>query len=364
MVRSTLFALSFSALAAFSVSEAYASATGGLSNKERYAQAEALRLGTGASQDSASAFALMSDLARDGDSRAQARLAYYYLKGIGVDADPAAAAVWYEAAIDAGRDSARTSYAKLLAAQGAGDAALAQLDKASEAGLEKAQVLRATYHYQGKFGSASDADFGQAQLTDFATSGNMAAMQVVLAAMQKGASFDVDADLMTAQMLAFAREDQAKSGGKAAEALLRLWREQTDAQSIALRTELVAHPSLRMRAKAEEGLLLAHATHDPRAFRGAAEEIIAQTSGADFNRAVYVVSRLDKNAYVHVLQEELKRRGYAVGPTTGIFNTRTMWAVVEFCQDTGIQAECRLGPLRAKVIKVIVGELAEMTPGA
>ncbi|WP_422048858.1 peptidoglycan-binding protein [Shimia sp.] len=364
MTRRLLFALSFAALTATPLADTSVFAMQALTEKERYAKAEALRFGTEMPKDTAAAFLEMQALAQDGNARAQARLAYYHLKGIGTSVDPDAAALWYQAAINAGRDNVRTSYAKLLMSQGQAVEALTQLNVASEAGVEKAQALRAQYHYLGRFAEASDKPFGRAELTRFAQAGDVASMKVVLSAMQQGAEFDVDADLLTAQMLDVARQDSGKAGGKAAEALLRLWRGQDDAETLALRSELVAHAALRGRARAEEGLLLAYDTHDARAFRPLAQQIVSEASDADYERALYVVSRLDKNAFVHVLQEELRTRGYRVGPTTGIFNTRTMWAVVSFCQDTGIQAECRLGPLRAKVIKAIAGELAKMTPSA
>jgi TPR repeat protein len=364
MARLTLFALSLSALMACSTAQVAGAAGAGLSEKERYAQAEALRLGSAGAADAEGALDLMAALAQDGNSRAQARLAYYYLKGIGGPVDQEAAALWYQAAIAGGRDSARVSYAKLLAAKGDTAEALLQLDLAVEAGLSKAQVLRASYHYQGRFGDLSDRAFGQAALTELAQAGDMAAIQVVLRAVHEGADFEVDAAGLTQQLLGFARSDQAKAGGKAAETLLRVWRGQAGADMLALRTEMLAHPSLRARARAEDGLMLAHDSEDARAFRTAAQQIVAQASGADFERALYVTSRLDQNAYVHVLQEELRSRGYAVGPTTGVFNTRTLWAVVAFCKDTGIQPQCRLGPMRARVIKTIVGELAAMPPQA
>ncbi|GAA6181502.1 hypothetical protein NBRC116594_29400 [Shimia sp. NS0008-38b] len=362
MRRLALLALSILVLATVFAKEAMASSEQVLSEKERYALAESLRLGLAGTQDVVAAYQEMQALAQTGNARAQAKLAYYHLKGVGTVPDPDAAIEWYKQAIDGGREGVRTSLGKVLMRQGQTDAALEQLTLASAAGIEKAQVIRAIYHYEGKFGAKSDVEFGRAELTRFAKAGDMTSMQVVLMAMNAGKTFDVDPVRMSEHMISTARNDDGKTGGQAAEGLLRLWRERTDKEALALRAEMVAHAGLRGRIRAEDRLLLAYDTHDARAFRKEAEQIIAQTARSDYARAVLVVSRLDKNAFVHVLQEELRTRGYRVGKTTGIFNTRTLNAVVKFCADTNIQRDCRLGPLRSKVIKVIVGELAAMPP--
>ncbi|MBO9478908.1 SEL1-like repeat protein [Shimia sp. R11_0] len=358
MARKAFLALTVCAIVTLSLTEASASAAQEATPKQRYAAAEALRIGTHGAPDASAAFGAMHALAQEGDARAQAKLAYYHLKGIGTEVDPEAAALWYQAAIEGGRDGARTSYAKLLMSQEQALASLAQLDIASDLGIERAQALRAAYHYQKRFGAQSDVAFGRKELTRFAQAGHVPSMQIALAAMRQGAEFDLNAAKLQAQLVDVARQDQAKAGGKAAEALLKLLQEERGAEALALRAEMVAHPSIRTRVRAEQALYLAYATQSHRAFRASATEIVAGTPNPDFERALFVVSRLDKNAYVHVLQEEMRARGYAVGRTTGIFNTRTLNAVVQFCADTGIQKDCRLGPMRSKVIKVIVGELS------
>ncbi|MBE1292331.1 MAG: hypothetical protein GJ677_07555 [Rhodobacteraceae bacterium] len=335
-------------------------------DKQRYALAEALRLGSEGRTDAKAAFGQMHRLAESGYGRAQARLAYYHLKGIGTEVDQEAAARWYRAAIEGGRESARASYAKLLMAMEQPAAALEQLDLAAAQGIERAQALRAAYHYQNRFGPASDPAFGREELTRFAKAGDLNSMRIVLAAMQAGARFDVDAEQLLQRMVDVARTDTGKTGGRAAESLLRLWRGNRDADVMALRAEMVAHESLRGRARAEDQLYLARdsvrTSAQERAFRTTARDIVKATDPADFQRAFVVVARLDKNAYVYVLQEELKARGYETGPATGVFNTKTLQAVTQFCKDTEMQSVCRLGPLRGQVIKAVIAALAEMPP--
>ncbi len=372
MARSVLFALSVAAACTLAPPEAaafvtkVAQAEQTMTDKQRYALAESLRLGSEGRTDAKAAFGHMHRLADSGYGRAQARLAYYHLKGIGTEVDQESAARWYKAAIDGGRESARTSYAKLLMALEQPALSLEQLDVASAQGIEKAQALRAAYHYQNRFGAASDPEFGREELTRFAKAGDLESMRIVLLATQAGDRFDVDAGQLLQRMVDVARTDTGKTGGRAAESLLRLWRGNRDADVMALRSEMVAHESLRGRARAEDQLYLAResarTSAQERAFRTTARDIVKATDPADFQRAFVVVSRLDKNAYVYVLQEELKARGYETGPTTGVFNTKTLKAVTQFCKDAEIQSVCRLGPLRGQVIKAVIAELAEMPP--
>lgn len=360
MIRRFCLALSVFTIAALPLTERAAFAAENASPKQRYAMAEDLRLGRSGAVDRAAAFEVMQALALEGEARAQAKLAYYHLKGIGTEVDPEASALWYRRAIDGGRYGARTSYAKLLMSQGQVLASLEQLDIASEAGDARAQAQRAAYHYQGKFGAASDPDFGKEELSRFAQDGHLQSMKIVLLAEQRGADFAVDTDVLRAQMIAVAQGAEPRAAGKAAEALLKIMKEDRSPEGIALRKDLVAHEGVRARVRSEAALYLAHDTQDALSFRGTAAEIVAQTPADGFARSLVVVARLDKNAFVHVLQAELNARGYRSGPQTGVFNTRTLQAVTYFCRDRDIQDMCRLGPLRSKVIKTIAAELAEM----
>ncbi len=355
MTRQTVMALSFCAALVWPGVAMASDTAQAPSDKEIYAQAEALRLGTDQEVDAAAAFELMQGLAEAGYDRAQAKLGYYHLKGVGTEADVTAAAHWYQQAIEGGRDSARTSYAKLLMSQGETAQSLAQLDAAVAAGVANAKPLRAAYHYQGKFGAASDREQGKRALTQLAKDGDVGSIGVVLAAVAAGEDFDVAPAELEAELLDVARTDAGKAGGKAAEVLLVLWEGQKDATE--LRQEMLEHESLRSKVWAQQSLLLAYEKDSPRGFRKSAAEIVANTDEANRARAFYLVSRLDKNAYVHVLQEVLKEQGYYRGAVSGWLTRGTIRALLSFCADNGIQSECELGPLRSKVIKQVTAEL-------
>jgi hypothetical protein len=332
----------------------------GQSAKERYVAAEALRKGYAGAPDGAAAFAVMSGLAQEGYAPALEKLGYYHARGVGTVEDSEVAAELYRAAIAGGREKSRTAYAKLLMEIGQPDAALQQLETAVSADVASAALLLGEYHYKGKFGAAADAAFGHAEMTRFVAQGHVRSMGIVLLDMAKGVQFDLDAVELQARLMDVARDATLKDGGRAAEALVKALR--GDASAAALRNEMLAHPLLREKVRVEEALWLAQEQKQGRAFWAAADEIVDGASPETFARALYVVSRIDKNAYVHVLQRELSARGYRAGRQTGMFNSRTLRAVTKLCAAREITKTCRYGPLRSQVIKLVAAEMAAMPP--
>jgi hypothetical protein len=313
-----------------------------------------LRLG----EDAHTAFEIMTALAEGGYGRAQAKLGYYYVKGIGTAPSSTDAAIWYQVAIAGGRDGARTSYAKLLMAEGQTQAALEQLNAGAAAGVLKARSLRAVLHYEGEFGAASDRDAARLELAALATEHDVPAMLTMLRGTLAGDAFEVAGPQLEAALIAVARGDTDKRAGKAAEGLLKLWQDHPAGGSQTLRAEMLAHPSLRTKVWADQSLRLAYDIESVDQFRQSAVHIVGQVPEAHQARAFYLVSRLDKNAFVYVLQGRLRDQGYYRGRPNGYLTHRTIQALRRFCQDAGIQDACRLGPLRSHVIKVVAAELA------
>lgn len=326
--------------------------------KQIYAQAEALRLGKNIARDADTAFEMLNSLANDGYARAQDKLAYYHLRGIGTVPDVAMAEHWYRRAIDSGRDASRVSLAKLLIKQGAHSEALMQLDTAVQAEARGAAVARATFHHDAAFGALSTPKEGTQALSGFAMQGDVRAMQNVLTRISKGSVFDVDETALAEQLLTIARDTENRASGRSAEVLLNYYRLGSGRKAADLRAELLDHPSIRGKIRSAEALYLAHETERPQ-FNHAASDILSQTPDADFGRAMFIVSRLNKNAYVHVLQQELKSLGYAPGRASGYLTAKTIRAVNAYCRDAGIWPTCAHGPLRSKVVKEVARSIGE-----
>ncbi|TCL08027.1 hypothetical protein BXY66_0058 [Shimia isoporae] len=328
-----------------------------LTPKQRYTTAENLRK----SADPDAAFLTMSALAQEGYSPAQEKLGYYLSRGVGTAVDMEAAARWYEAAIAAGRDRARVGYAKLLVSEGRTGDAVAQLEAAMARDVDAAAPTWAEYHYFQKFGEASDVEAGRAGLLEAAQAGHVRSMGIVFQGLKSGDVFEADANVIEANLLAVARDPENRDGGRAAEALVKGLRGNAD--MMPEREELLSHPLLRGKVRGEETLWLASEKHKGRAFWTAADEIVANASDEDFARVLYLVSRVDKNAYVYVLQRELTERGYATGRRSGLLTARTLNSITRFCAAQEITRTCRFGPMRSYVIKEITKELARVGSG-
>lgn len=326
--------------------------------KQVYAQAEVLRLGTDVKSDPAAAFQIMKDLANTGHARAQDKLAYYYLRGIGTAINVKNAEVWYQAAIKNGRKSSRTSYAKLLLKQNAFDEALTQLTLATQAEVRGAATLLAVSHHDGSFGPLSKQVQGTADLTKLAQTGDVRAIQYVLIRLARGDKFDLDSQRLMQDALQISRDPTNRYHAKTAEALLAFLRQKSDKKQQGLRAELLKNPDLRGKIWAAESLYLAVETN-PASFWRASEEIVKSTNSNDYARALYLTSRLNKNAYVKILQKELGVLGYKPGRASGYLTSSTIRAITKLCKDIGISNTCRLGPLKSGSIKKIAKWLSD-----
>lgn len=336
---------------------AAANAQEAIDPKERYAYAETLRQGADVKLDPEKAFAIQTELAAAGYVRAQDKLAYHYARGAGVEADPEAASRWYRAAIENGRGGSRISFAKHLMRQGDFEQAKQQLESAVDEDVHGAEAFLALSHNDGALGGLSRKREGKAALVRLAKEGDARAMQYILLRMAEGARFDIDRGSLVTDALEIALDREHKDHAKVIEGLLPYFRKHGSREMRVVRAQLLKAPKLRGKVHMTEALYLAHET-SRREFAQNAQAIITQTDGVDYGRALFITSRLDINAYVHVLQNELRTREYFDGRSSGRMNRPTIRAALSYCRDAGIHDVCRLGPLKAVSIKAIAQALA------
>lgn len=320
--------------------------------KELFVHAEALRMGTDIEPDPTAAFHIMMDLAKSGNTRAQDKLAYYYRLGIGTAVNLENAAIWYKAAITNGRDYSRAPYAKLLLKQNAFADALTQLTLATKADIRGAAALLAATHHDGSFGHLSQRDKGTDDLIGLSQAGDVVAIQYLLIRLARGNKFDMDTDRLFQDALRISRDLTHRYHAKTAEALLAYLRQTNGKKGLNLRAELLQTPNLRGRVWVAESLYLAIET-TPATFWKASEQIVISADVNSYARALFLTSRLNKNAYVRILQKELTAYGYKPGRTSGYLTSATIRAVTKFCKDIGILNICRHGPLKSNSIKEI-----------
>lgn len=72
--------------------------------------------------------------------------------------------------------------------------------------------------------------------------------------------------------------------------------------------------------------------------------------------------RLDRNAYVFVLERELAARGLHPTPPDARLDDATLRSILGFCASVGILAECQRGPLRRDTARAIADALWPREP--
>ena len=324
-------------------------AAGPADGKARYAQAIALL-----SQDPEAAALEMQRLAEDGYPRALDRLAYFHVKGTGVAPDTGKAIAYYRRAVESGNERSLVSLGKLLIREGEAGAALDALERARDADVRGAAATLAWGHATGGFGPASQPDAGWSTLVGFAMTGERTAEFAVMGVLSKKQRQLSD----PTQLLESLTQRADEGDGKAAEVLLRFYRMVGHPLgSLAERERLLAHEGIRARVAAEEGLYLARET-EPARFWIASERIVGQAPDDAFARALIITSKINKNAYVRILQQELDHLGHKPGRASGYLTARTIRAFNAFCREAGITDVCVYGPAKSVAIKAVSAELA------
>lgn len=321
--------------------------------------AEAMALHASAPQDG---IAALLALAQAGYGRALDRLAYFHLTGQSVPRDPHAARALYAEAVAAGHSRSLVSLAKVEMTLGAFAEAQTTLDLARAAGDARAEPTLAWAHATGRLGPRSDPAAGLARLRSLAAENNREAQLLLPAALISNPA----APGLSAPLRDRLEDRAAQGDARAAEALLRYLRLRADPTGTPeARVALLETPGLRPKIRIEEALHLA-AVQQAHRFWRAAEEIVATAPPAVLPRALVVTARLNRNAYLRLLQKELDALGYDTGAPSPYLRAPLIRAINRFCRDRDIALACKPGPLKSTTIKALAAELgtarAETTP--
>jgi len=323
----------------------------GLTVKERYAHAMSLQ-----AEAPERTVELLHALADEGDARALDRLAYFTFKGVGTEKDVAGAIELYRDAVDAGRSSSLVSLGKVYMTEGAHEMAIETLLQASAAGHIKADAVLAWANATGRLGEFSEKDAGFETLAVLANDDLREAQMYLLDAAARNQKTPDNIAFVLDRLHARHQEGDAK----AAEALLRFYRMRRHVRgSLTVRADLLTTDGLRDKIRIEEGLYLA-AEQEPQRFWVRSEALVQAAPPDVYARALSVAARINRNAYVRIVQKELRDHGYQVGRPSPYMNRPLISAINQFCRDADIVTECRLGPLKSTTIKAVAGKLAGM----
>ncbi|WP_299297645.1 hypothetical protein [uncultured Tateyamaria sp.] len=347
MMKLVLWLLS---LAAATATPVLLDAAGVPSARVRYDAAMAL-----VDSDPAQAFEQMHALAADNDARAMDRLGHFHVAGIGTQPDTNAAIAQFRAAVDHGRARSRLPLGANLLRTGQIEAARTALEQAADDDIPGAVATLAWAHATRALGAASDPEDGWATLYARAVAADRIAELRLVALVAKTGRTHGNLDAVLASLHTRAMDGDLR----ATETLLRYLRLRGHPRNdLALRSELLALPGLRPKAAVEEGLHLAARTQAHR-FWTASEDIVNDAPADVYARALLTTYKINKNAYVRLLQKELRKRGYATGRANGYLTASTIRAFSRFCRDAGIARDCRRGPLNWATLQAATRALAQ-----
>ncbi|WP_299428176.1 hypothetical protein [uncultured Shimia sp.] len=340
-------AVSFAASGVVDLPQALAEGT----PKERYKEAMA-----SLADAPKEAISTLQLICTTGYARACDRLGYFSFKGIEIDQDTAQAISYYSQAVQLGQSKSLVSLGKVQLSSHNYEAAQRSLLAASAQGLQKGDAVLAWAHATGRLGPLSDPRLGFPALVGLATAGSRDGQMLLLDALTRDLSQRVDVTDTLDQL----HTRHADGDAKAAEALLKYYRVVGHARgTLAARDRLLQTEGLRAKIQVEEGLYLAR-DQNPAQFWLASEEIVRAAPNDVFARGLAVAAKINKNAYVRIVQMELRELGYAVGQTSPYMNRPLIRSINAFCRDAGQERACLYGPLKSKTIKAVARELAQV----
>ncbi|MGP6088793.1 hypothetical protein [Antarctobacter jejuensis] len=297
----------------------------------------------------------MIALAETGDPKAQQQVGTFYRQGTGTSVDLPLAKLWYERAVAGGRDYALAPLARTEAALGNGEAAYALLHSAIEKGMPGAERQLGFAHIDKQLGRRSDPSRGLNILMGLIDGGDRVAARPLLLRYTWN-RLPLPAPTRLVQMVE--ADGLAGDGPSAEAALVYLTKaERFTRGSLDRRQALIAVEGIRESILASERMLLAADTLPTQFFREA-DRIIATTPREEFPRAALTAYRISPNAYVRILQRELRAQGYYRGRVNGWLTSSTIAAHQRFCRDQGILDQCREGPRKTDTIRAVTEALA------
>jgi hypothetical protein len=324
-----------------------------------FGMAESYRMGRGTNANPGQAANLYAQLVKRGNSRAARRLADLYARGNGVEQNYDRAIDLYQLAIDAGHVSVGLSLGRVFLRAGQPEAALRAYNTALAAGERRAEVPIAAGHATSEFGRLSDPDKGVVSLEKLALAGNIRAQNALLRLIERGKGPAIG-NLEGVLLLA----EQAASTGqiRSVEQLLRLYRVRPKiARNTVSKREVLLQDFghlIRPEVTAIERIYRLHETQLPPRYYAQMLDIIAAAPRDKLARILPGLIRINRNAYIYVLQGELRSQGYLTRRPNGWLTGSTIRATAAFCRDENIMDICRLGPLKGVVAKAIATVLA------
>ena len=324
-----------------------------------YALAEFHEQGIGVAPDIETAVGLYRNLAAAGNARALRKMGRLYMSGTGVERDVGQAISLLRRSVEAGSDNARRDLANALIATGSGNEAKRVLQDAAALGVTGAAADLANGHYRELFGPASNKLMGMRDLKALAEGGDIYAIRHALIHHERKSRRVPDLDLPKV----LSNLETAVEGGNrmAASSLARAYRElywlipgyRARHEELLQRHGQLLRPENRV----SETVWDIYDANDHSTSRKKAHDYLTQLDGPGFAKGALRLRAIEKQAYVYLLQSELKQLGLYQAPVTGIAGRETVLAILSFCEQSGFYDTCIHGPLNYEASALVAEEL-------
>ncbi len=301
------------------------------------------------------AFTEMMALAQAGYVPATDRVGYYFRHGLGTQQDMSAARHWFQRAASGGHPWSFATLARTELDLGHIDAALRLLQSAVKDRRPGAARLLGTAHLDRAFGPASDQSLGRQILLDLERGGDVQAARDLLLRYNWNRLAGQAPAQVVKRVVQLGLEGDARFAETALVYLAR--RKDKRVETLEQRSALARVPGIRSHILLKESVRLA-ADRRPARFWLEVEDLLEEADPEHYAAAVSTAFWINKNAWVRVLQKELRALGYYHGAINARMTRRTIRAQSRFCRERGIADVCTLGPLHGRTVRAVAASIA------
>lgn len=319
----------------------------------------ALRNGGDFEADPVEARRLFLMLADQGHGKSSERLGEMMSLGEGGPVDLEAAVDQFNLAWHNGRPNAALKLADTLVAAQRSSEARTILEIAVVDGSDDARLELALGDVNARFGTASDPDYGSAELREMTRPPTKrVADRLAKYALNNVLPVEVDLDLVVGTL-----EAEASNGdASAALRLIRLYRQRPDLFLDAVARRKAALDDFGSLISSseyvrEEIRLIGETTDGSFAGRIIAN-VLKDADPDDIQRGLFIAFQADRNAYVYLVQNLLRERGIYKGRLNGLADQATIRAIMNFCAQHNFTDLCSAGPLGKEAARALSSALA------
>lgn len=314
--------------------------------------------GNGVGADITQGLRLIKESAETGDQWALMRVGDLYRFGDYVAVDRPAAIGFYQKAAIAGNDDGLIKLSDIyrdgVIASKDAQKSIAYLEQASDKGIKRARVILGQNHIWKKYGALSDPAKGMRLITQAHKMGEPSAAPALANIYMNGTlvarnpqrairiltkAADANNAAAVTQLLSYYRDGR---NGALSQDIVK-------AREIFQKYQGVYTPAERLR----QDIILQAATARHSEDYVKIVELLKTAPASIQSETISALRNVNANAFVFVVQERLKQRGFYEGKNNGLLTTATISSINKLCQQSVAAHKCSQGPLSPAAVRLI-----------